>query len=170
MEKEFGYKKSILFKKLFRTLVIIIGSILFDIVMAGDNLIQNILVWLIYISGAALFFIDCFPGILQLFKVNYKKIIIENLSIYFASQENDEQLMLERFKIQRVVFKAFLSEEVEIPSSSPVEDIDESIYKLPGRRFIILTEDGEEYIIHLELLDDDFIEEFIKWYQGNKVF
>ncbi len=170
MEKEYNYSKSYVIKKLVRALLLIIASILFDIVMVGENLIQNILVWLVYISAAALFIIDCLPGIIHIFKAKYEKIIIENLSLYFAIEKDEKEVMVERFRIKEVIFKAFLTKDIEIPAAKPVEDIDESIYKLPGRRFVIITEDGEEYTIYLEILDDEFIEDFIDWYQGNQVF
>jgi len=170
MEIEYSYKKIFILKKLIRTILLIIASIMFHFLMGADTLIQTILIWLVYISVAVLFILDSLPGIIHLFKAKYKKIILENLSIYFVITEEEKEVMVEKFNIKEIRFEAFLTKDIIIPAAKPIEEIDDSTYNLPGRKFVVETEDNEEYNIYLELLDDDFVEDFIDWYQGNEVF
>ena len=169
MEKEYDYHKIFLLKKIIKIILVLIAGILFDILMARDILLQTILVWAVYISVAILFIIDTLPTIMSFFKIKYEKIILENLQMYFVIEKEEKEVMVERFNIKSISFDAFLSKEFEIPASKKVEDIDDSLYNLPGRKLIIETKNNEEYFIYLEFLDDEFLDEFINWYQGNQV-
>ena len=169
MEKEYSYHKIFVLKKIAKIVLVLIAGILFDILMAQDILLQNILVWAVYISVGILFIIDALPTILGLFKINYEKIILENLKMYFVIEKEKKELMIERFNIKSITFDAFLSSEISIPADKKIEDIDDSLYNLPGRKLIVETKNNEEYFIYLEFLDDEFLDDFIDWYQGNQV-
>jgi len=169
MEKEYSYHKIFLLKKIAKIILVLIAGILFDILMARDILLQTILVWAVYISVVILFIIDTLPTITSFFKIRYEKIILENLQMYFVIEKEEKEVMVERFNIKSITFDAFLSDKIEIPLSKKVEEIDDSLYNLPGRKLIIETKNNEEYSIYLEFLDDEFLDEFINWYQGNEV-
>lgn len=169
MEKEYDYHKIFLLKKIAKIILVLIAGILFDILMARDILLQTILVWAVYISVAILFIIDGLPTIISFFKIKYEKIILENLQMYFVIEKEEKEVMVERFNIKSISFDAFLSSEINIPATKKVEEIDDSLYNLPGRKLIIETQNNEEYFIYLEFLDDEFLDEFINWYQGNQV-
>jgi len=169
MEKEYSYKKLFLFKKIAKILLVLIAGILFDLLMAKEVLFQTILVWAVYISVGILFIVDGLPTIISFFKIKYEKIILENLKMYFVIEKEEKELMIERFNIKSITFDAFLINEVEIPATKKVEEIDDSLYNLPGRKLIVETAENVEYVIYLEFLDDEFLDEFINWYQGNQV-
>ena len=170
MEKEYSYKKLFVLKKIAKIVLVLIAGILFDILMARDILLQTILVWAVYISVGILFIIDALPTIISFFNIKYEKIILENLKMYFVIEKEEKEVMVERFNIKSITFDAFLSSEISIPANKKVEEIDDSLYKLPGRKLIVETKNNEEYSIYLEFLDDEFLDEFINWYQGNQVF
>ena len=168
-KEDISYKKLFLFKKIAKILLVLIAGILFDLLMAKEVLFQTILVWAVYISVGILFIVDGLPTIISFFKIKYEKIILENLKMYFVIEKEEKELMIERFNIKSITFDAFLSSEISIPADKKIEDIDDSLYNLPGRKLIVETKNNEEYFIYLEFLDDEFLDDFIDWYQGNQV-
>ncbi|MEC9490736.1 MAG: hypothetical protein UMU04_07275, partial [Halanaerobiales bacterium] len=136
----------------------------------GVGFYQKLLIYLVYLSGMLLFIFDTLPIIISTYKVWNKKIILTNRTIVLKGDDHLKTRVVNRKDIERIIFRSLRGEDVEIPHYRKLEDIDEELYELAGRKFIIEydTDTAEdELIIYLELLPEEFIEEFIKWYQAD---
>ncbi|MGM0549167.1 MAG: hypothetical protein ACQER0_07850, partial [Bacillota bacterium] len=131
---------------------------------------QKILIYLVYLSGVLLFIFDTLPIIISSYKVWNKEVILTNRTIVVKGDDHLNTLVVNRKDIERIVFRSLRGEDVEIPHFRKLEDIDEKLYELAGRKFIVEYESEtaeDELTLYLELLPEEFLEDFIKWYQAD---
>lgn len=170
MEEVYEYNKYKFLEKLYTPVGILLAGILLQFFYPGIGFTQKLLIYLIYLSGVLLFAFDALPLIVSTYKVWNKEIILTNRTIVLKGDDHLNTRVVNRKDIERIIFRTLRGEDVEIPHFSRLEDIDEKLYELAGRKFIIEYEADtaeDELIIHLELLPEEFITKFIKWYQAD---
>ncbi|MGM0602560.1 MAG: hypothetical protein ACQESS_04540 [Bacillota bacterium] len=170
MEDIYEYSKIKFLEKMYTPVGIIIAGFLLDFLYPVSGTYQQILIWIVYLSGVILFSFESLPVIIKTFETWNQKIILTNRSIIIKGSEDFNMKIINRKDIEEVKFSAFRVDDFVIPHKRKLEDIDESIYQLPGREFEIKSESAtidEPVIIYLELLPEEFVEEFIKWYQAD---
>jgi len=170
MEDIYEYSKIKFLKKMYTPVGIIIAGFLLDFLYPVTGRYQQILIWIVYISGIVLFSFESLPIIVKTFETWNKKIILTNRSIIIKGNRDFEMKIINRKDIKEVKFTALKVEDFTIPHKRKLKEIDKSIYELPGREFIIKSEsetiDGP-VVIYLELLPEEFVEDFIRWYQAD---
>ena len=170
MEDVYQYNNYKFLEKIYTPVGIFLAGILLQFFYPGIGFYQNLLIYLIYLSGVLLFAFDALPIIISTYKVWNKEIILTNQTIVLKGDDHLKTRVVNRKDIERIVFRTLRGEDVEIPHFRKLEDIDEELYELAGRKFIIEYEAEtaeDELTIYLELLPSEFIEEFIKWYQAD---
>lgn len=170
MEEIYNYNKYKFLEKLYTPIGIILAGILLQFFYPGIGFYQKLLIYLIYLSAVLLFSFDSLPIIINTYKVWNKKIILKNRTIVLTGDDHLETRIIARKDIERIIFRSLRGEDIEIPHFKKLEDIDEELYQLAGRKIVIKFESEtaeDELIIYLELLADDFLKEFIKWYQAD---
>lgn len=170
MEEIYNYNKYKFLEKLYTPIGIILAGILLQFFYPGIGFYQKLLIYLIYLSAVLLFAFDTWPIIIKTYKVWNKKIILKNRTIVVAGDDHLETKIIARKDIERIIFRSLRGEDIEIPHFRKLEDIDQELYQLAGRKIVIKFESETvetELIIYLELLADDFLKEFIKWYQAD---
>lgn len=172
MEEVYQYNKYKFLEKLYTPVGIFLAGILLQFFYPGIGFYQKLLIYLIYLSGVLLFTFDTLPIIISTYKTWNKEIILTNRTIILKGDDHLKTIVVNRKDIERIVFRSLRGEDVEIPHFRKLEDIDKELYELAGRKFIIEYETDtaaaeEDLIIHLELLPEEFVEEFIKWYQAD---
>lgn len=170
MEEVYQYNKYKFLEKLYTPVGIFLAGFLLQFFYPGIGFYQRILIYLVYLSGVLLFAFDALPIIISTYKVWNKEIILTNRTIVVKGDDHLKTRVVNRKDIERIIFRSLRGEDVEIPHFRKLEDIDEKLYELSGRKFIIEYEAetaDDELEIHLELLPEEFIEDFIKWYQAD---
>lgn len=170
MEEIYQYNKYKFLEKLYTPIGIFMAGILLQFFYPGIGFYQELLIYLVYLSGVLLFTFDTLPIIISTYNVWNKEIVLTNRTIVLKGDDHLKTRVVNRKDIERVIFRSLRGEDVEIPHYRKLEDIDDDLYELAGRKFIIEydTDTAEdELIIHLELLPEEFVEEFIKWYQAD---
>ena len=170
MEEIYEYNKYKFLEKLYTPLGVFLAGILLQFFYPGIGFYQKLLIYLIYLSGVLLFAFDALPIIKSTYQVWNKEVILTNRTVVVKGDDHLNTKVVNRKDIERIVFRSLRGEDVEIPHFRKLEDIDEDLYELAGRKFIIKYEAetaDDELVIHLELLPAEFIEEFIKWYQAD---
>ncbi|MGP3779673.1 hypothetical protein ACTWKD_12730 [Halanaerobium saccharolyticum] len=170
MEEIYQYNKYKFLEKLYTPVGIFLAGILLQFFYPGIGFYQRILIYLVYLSGVLLFAFDALPIIISTYKVWNKEIILTNRTIVLKGDDHLKTIVVNRRDIERIIFRSLRGEDVEIPHFQKLEDIDEQLFELAGRKLIIEfdAETAEdELIIYLELLPEGFLEEFIKWYQAD---
>ena len=170
MEEIYQYNKYKFLEKLYTPVGILLAGFLLQFFYPGVGFYQKLLIYLIYLSGVLLFAFDALPIIKTTYEVWNKEIVLTNRTVVVKGDDHLNTRVVNRKDIERIVFRSLRGEDVEIPHHRKLEDIDEELYQLAGRKFIIKynSETAEEDLeIYLELLPEEFIEEFIKWYQAD---
>ncbi|RAK09413.1 hypothetical protein C8C77_106118 [Halanaerobium saccharolyticum] len=170
MEDIYQYNKYKFLEKLYTPIGIFLAGILLQFFYPGIGIYQKLLIYLVYLSGVLLFTFDTLPILISTYKVWNKEIILTNRTIVLKGDDHLKTRVVNRKDIERVIFRSLRGEDVEIPHYRKLEDIDEDLYELAGRKFIIEYDTDaaeDELTIYLELLPEEFIEEFIKWYQAD---
>ena len=170
MEEIYQYNKYKFLEKLYTPVGILLAGFLLQFFYPGVGFYQKLLIYLIYLSGVLLFAFDALPIIKTTYEVWNKEIVLTNRTVVVKGDDHLNTKVVNRKDIERIVFRSLRGEDVEIPHYRKLEDIDEKLYQLAGRKFIIKynSETAEEDLeIYLELLPEEFIEEFIKWYQAD---
>ena len=178
MEEIYQYNKYKFLEKIYTPIGIFLAGILLQFFYPGIGFYQKILIYLIYLSGVLLFVFDALPIIINTYKVWNKEIILTNRTIVVKGDDHLKTIVVNRKDIEQIIFRSLRGEDVEVPHFRKLEDIDEKLYELAGRKFIIeyeveTAEDvkminaDNELIVYLELLPKEFIEDFIKWYQAD---
>lgn len=170
MEEVYEYNKYRFLEKLYTPIGIFMAGILLQFFYPGIGLYQRILIYLIYLSGVLLFAFEALPIIKSTYQVWNKKIVLTNRTIVVKGDDHLKTKIVNRKDIERIIFRSLRGEDIEIPHFQKLEDIDDKLYELAGRKLIIEykaeTADNE-LVVYLELLPEDFLEEFIKWYQAD---
>lgn len=178
MEEIYQYNKYKFLEKMYTPIGIFLAGILLQFFYPGIGFYQKILIYLIYLSGVLLFAFDSLPIIISTYKVWNKEIILTNRTIVVKGDDHLKTRVVNRKDIERIIFRSLRGEDVEIPHFRKLEDIDDKLYELAGRKFVIEYDEensddiktvnaDNELIIYLELLPPEFVEEFIKWYQAD---
>ncbi len=170
MEEIYQYNKYKFLEKLYTPIGIFLAGILLQFFYPGIGFYQKLLIYLIYLSGVLLFTFDSLPIIISTYQVWNKEVILTNRTVVVKGDDHLKTRVINRKDIERVIFRSLRGEDIEVPHFQKLEDIDEKLYELAGRKLLIEYEAdtaGDELIIYLELLPDDFLEEFIKWYQAD---
>ena len=170
MEEIYQYNKYKFLEKLYTPIGILLAGFLLQFFYPGVGFYQKLLIYLVYLSGVLLFAFDALPIIKTTYEVWNKEIVLTNRTVVVKGDDHLNTRVVNRKDIERIVFRSLRGEDVEIPHYRKLEDIDEKLYQLAGRKFIIKynSETAEEDLeIYLELLPEEFIEEFIKWYQAD---
>ena len=165
MEEIYQYNNYKFLEKLYTPIGIFLAGILLQFFYPGIGFYQKILIYLVYLSGVLLFIFDALPIIISSYKVWNKEVILTNRTIVIKGDDHLNTIVVNRKDIERIVFRSLRGEDVEIPHFRKLEDIDKELYELAGRKFIIKCESEtveEDLIIYLELLPEEFVEEFIK--------
>ncbi|MFN2341085.1 MAG: hypothetical protein ABR547_07440 [Halanaerobium sp.] len=170
MEEVYQYNKYRFLEKLYTPIGIFLAGILLQFFYPVVGFYQKLLIYLIYLSGLLLFTFDALPIIISTYQVWNKEIVLTNRTIVVKGDDHLKTRVVKRKDIERVIFRSLRGEDVEIPHFRKLEDIDEKLFELAGRKFILEYEAetaDNELIIYLELLPEEFLEEFIKWYQAD---
>lgn len=170
MEEVYQYNKYKFLEKLYTPIGILLAGILLQFFYPGIGFYQQLLIYLVYLSGVLLFAFDAFPIILTTYKVWNKEVILTNHTVVVKGDDHLKTEVVNRDDIEKIIFRSLRGEDVEIPHYRRLEDIDDNLYELAGRKFIIKYESetaDNELTIYLELLPEEFVEEFIKWYQAD---
>lgn len=178
MEDTYQYNKYKFLEKLYTPIGVLMAGLLLQFFYPGIGFYQKLLIYLIYISALLLFTFDTLPVIISSYKVWDKEIILTNRTIVVKGNDHLKTKVVNRKDIDRIIFRYLRGEDVEIPHFRKLEDIDDKLYELPGRKFVIKYDEGNsddiktvnpdnELIIYLELLPSEFVEDFIKWYQAD---
>jgi hypothetical protein len=178
MEDTYQYNKYKFVEKLYTPIGILMAGILLQFFYPGIGFYQKLLIYLVYLSALLLFTFDTLPVIISSYKVWGKKIILTNRTIVVKGNNHLKTKVVNRKDIERIIFRSLRGEDVEIPHSRKLEDIDDKLYELAGRKFVIKYDEENsgdikavnhenELVIYLELLPAKFIEDFIKWYQAD---
>lgn len=170
MEEVYQYNKYKFLEKLYTPIGIFLAGILLQFFYPGIGFYQKLLIYLVYLSGVLLFAFDSLPIIISSYQVWNKEIILTNRTIVVKGDDHLKTRVVNRKDIERIIFRSLRGEDVEIPHFQKLEDIDDKLYELAGRKLIIKLEADtaeDELIIYLELLPEEFLEEFIKWYQAD---
>ena len=178
MEEVYQYNKYRFLEKLYTPIGIFLAGILLQFFYPGIGFYQKLLIYLIYLSGVLLFTFDSLPIIISTYQIWNKEIILINRTIVVKGDDHLKTIVVNRQDIERIIFRSLRGEDVEIPHFRKLEDIDDKLYELAGRKFVIEYEEEQsddiktvnadnEIIIYLELLPSEFIENFIKWYQAD---
>lgn len=170
MEESYQYNKYRFLEKLYTPVGILLAGILLQFFYPGIGFYQKLLIYLIYLSAVLLFSFDSLPIIINTYKVWNQEIILTNKTIIIKGDDHLKTRKISRNNIERIIFRTLKGEDIEIPHFKKLENIDKKLYNLVGRKFVIKykaeTADNE-LIIYLELLPEEFIENFIKWYQAD---
>ncbi|MFW5736801.1 MAG: hypothetical protein ACOCXB_05560 [Halanaerobium sp.] len=170
MEEVYQYNKFKFLEKLYTPAGILMAGFLLQFFYPGIGFYQQLLIYLIYLSGVLLFAFDSLPIIISTYKVWNKEIILTNRTVVVKGDDHLKTRVVNRKDIERIIFRSLRGEDVEIPHFRKLEEIDDKLHELPGRKFIIEYESEtaeDELIIYLELLPEEFLEKFIKWYQAD---
>ncbi len=170
MEEIYQYNKYKFLEKLYTPIGIFLAGILLQFFYPGIGFYQKLLIYLIYLSGVLLFAFDALPIITSTYQVWNKEIVLTNRTVVVKGDDHLKTRVVNRKDIDRIIFRSLRGEDVEIPHFQKLEDIDDKLYELAGRKLIIKYEADtveDELIIYLELLPEEFLEEFIKWYQAD---
>lgn len=171
MEEIYQYNKYKFLEKLYTPIGVFLAGILLQFFYPGIGFYQKILIYLIYLSGFLLFIFDALPIIISTYQVWNQEIILTNRTIVLKGDDHLQTKVVSRNDIERIIFRTLRGEDVEIPHLRKLEEIDDDLYELAGRKFIVEyqtdSEAVEEIVVCLELLPEEFIEEFIKWYQAD---
>jgi len=178
MEEIYQYNKYKFLEKLYTPAGIFLAGILLQFFYPGIGFYQKLLIYLVYLSGFLLFVFDALPIIRSTYKVWNKEIILTNRTVVLKGDDHLKTVVVNRKDIERIIFRSLRGEDVEIPHFRKLEDIDDKLYELAGRKFVIEYDEensdniktvnaDNELIIYLELLPSEFVEEFIKWYQAD---
>lgn len=170
MEEIYQYNKYKFLEKIYTPIGIVLAGILLQFFYPGVGFYQKLLIYLIYLSAVLLFTFDALPIITSTYKVWNKEVILTNRTIVVKGDDHLKTRVINRKDINQIIFRSLRGEDVEIPHYRRLEDIDDKLYELAGRKFIIEYEAetaDDELIIHLELLPEEFIEDLIKWYQAD---
>jgi len=174
----YQYNKYKFLEKLYTPVGILMAGILLQFFYPGIGFYQKLLIYLIYLSAVLLFAFDTLAVIISSYKVWDKEIILTNRTIVVKGNDHLKTKVVNRKDIERIIFRSLRGEDVEIPHFRKLEDIDDKLYELAGRKFVIKYDEENsddiktinaenELVIHLELLPAEFIEDFIKWYQAD---
>lgn len=170
MEESYQYNKYRFLEKLYTPLGVLMAGVLLQFFYPGIGFSQQILIYLIYLSAILLFVFDALPIIISTYKIWNQEIILTNRKIIVKGDDHLKTQIIKRKDIERIIFRTLKGEDVEIPHYRRLEDIDDKLYELAGRKFIIkyASETApNELIIYLELLPEEFIKNFIEWYQAD---
>ncbi len=178
MEEKYQYNKYKFLEKLYTPIGVLMAGILLQFFYPGIGVYQKSLIYLVYLSGVLLFTFDALPLIISNYKVWNKEIILTNRTIVVKGDDHLKTIVLNRKDIERIIFRSLRGEDVEIPHYRKLEDIDDKLYELAGRKFVIeydeknsdsikTVNEDNELIIYLELLPEKFVEAFIRWYQAD---
>ncbi|MFP4370787.1 MAG: hypothetical protein ACLFQ4_01015 [Halanaerobium sp.] len=170
MEEIYQYNNYKFLEKLYTPIGILLAGILLQFFYPGIGFYQRILIYLVYLSGVLLFIFDTLPIIISSYKVWNKEVILTNRTIVVKGDDHLNTIVINRKDIERIVFRSLRGEDVEIPHFRKLENIDQKLHELAGRKFIVEYESEtaeEELILYLELLPEEFLEDFIKWYQAD---
>ena len=170
MEEIYQYNNYKFLEKLYTPIGIFLAGILLQFFYPGIGFYQRVLIYLVYLSGILLFAFDTLPIIISNYKVWNKEVILTNRTVVVKGDDHLKTIVVNRKDIKRIIFRSLRGEDVEIPHFQKLEDVDKKLHELAGRKFIVEYESDtaeEDLIIYLELLPEEFLEEFIKWYQAD---
>ncbi|MCC3144164.1 hypothetical protein LJ207_02380 [Halanaerobium sp. Z-7514] len=170
MEDIYKYNNYKFLEKIYTPIGVVMAGILLQFFYPVSGFYQRILIYLIYLSAVLLFVFDAVPIIISTYKAWNKEVVLTNRTVIVKGDNHMETKIVNRSDINKIVFRTLRGEDVEIPHYRKLEDIDEDIYEMPGRKFVIDYDSDtadDNLVIYLELLPEEFIEEFIKWYQAD---
>src|SRR6056297_1438668 len=104
MEDIYEYSKIKFLKKMYTPVGIIIAGFLLDFLYPVTGRYQQILIWIVYISGIVLFSFESLPIIVKTFETWNKKIILTNRSIIIKGNRDFEMKIINRKDIKEVKF------------------------------------------------------------------
>lgn len=170
VEDIYEYNKYKFLERLYTPIGIILGGILIQFFYPVIGFYQKLLIYLVYISAGLLFVFDSLPIIISTYKTWDKQVILTNRTIIVKGNDHLDYKVVNRKDINKIVFRTLRGEDVEIPHTRRLKDIDDKLYQMTGRKFVIDYDSetmDDDLIIYLELLPEEFVEEFIKWYQAD---
>jgi len=110
------------------------------------------------------------PIIISTYKTWNKQVILTNRTIIVKGDNHLDYRVVNRSDINQIVFRSLRGEDIEIPHERKLEEIDDKLYQVAGRKFVIDYDSetmDDNLVIYLELLPEEFVEDFIKWYQAD---
>jgi hypothetical protein len=177
---KYYYKAEDWSAKLLIPFSLMIVGILMVLYIPVGNEFTALLISLIYIAGFILLLFDTIPFTFRVFKSRGQGISIDKNSIIFLNKRGSngvlEESKIDREDILRVELKSHSNGKTIISPENEIREIDDKIHKMSGRRLSIYSnKSGNDFsgnilkmVIYLELLDDKFLTDFIKWYQDKK--
>lgn len=170
MEDIYEYNKYKFLERLYTPVGIILGGILLHFFYPVVGFYQKLLIYLVYISAGLLFVFDSMPIIISTYKSWNKQVILTNRTIIVKGDNHLDYRVVNRSDINQIVFRSLRGEDIEIPHERKLEEIDDKLYQVAGRKFVIDYDSetmDDNLVIYLELLPEEFVEDFIKWYQAD---
>lgn len=170
MEESYQYNNYKFLEKLYTPIGILLAGILLQFFYPGVGFYQKLLIYLIYLSALLLFAFDALPIIISSYKVWNKEIILTNRTVVVKGDDHLKTRVVNRKDIERIIFRSLKGEDIEIPHLRKLEEIDDKLYELTARKFIIKYQSEtveNELTIYLELLPEEFVKDFIQWYQAD---
>ncbi len=174
--KKYYYKTGIWPRKLILPLLLISIGIILVLYIPVDSEFTALLISLFYISGFILLIFVTLPLGFHSLKNRRREIVINDDSILFFNSKystgDKKETIVNREDILRLELKSQTGGKFIIPSEGKITEIEDGIYKMPGRKLIIYSskfENKSKCAIYLELLDKKFLFDFINWYQDRKV-
>ncbi len=147
MEEIYQYNNYKFLEKIYTPIGIVLAGILLQFFYPGVGFYQKLLIYLIYLSGVLLFVFDALSIILSTYKAWNKEVILTNRTIVVKGDDHLETKVINRKDIEQIIFRSLRGEDIEIPHYRRLEDIDDKLYELAGRKFIIeFEEDNSESI------------------------
>lgn len=170
MEETYQYNNYKFLEKLYTPIGILMAGILLQFFYPGVGFYQKLLIYLIYLSGILLFAFDALPIMISSYKVWNKEIILTNRTVVVKGDDHLKTQVVNREDIERIIFRSLKGEDIEIPHLRKLEDIDDKLYQLTARKFVIKYQSetaDNELVLYLELLPEEFVKDFIQWYQAD---
>lgn len=162
---KYYYNTTVWLKKFALSFSLMVIGVILILYIPVENEFSALLLSLCFICGFILMIFDTVPVIFRCIKSRSKKLLLDGDYLIIINDKARKELRIERESIIRVSFKG-QSGKYEISREAGLEEIDDRINKIIGRRLVIETEQ-RNLIIYLELLDNYFLPDFIKWYQEN---
>jgi len=158
--------------KLIIPFFLIFAGILMVFYIPVESEFTALLISLIYIAGFILILFDTIPFIFRVLKSRGQGISINKNSIIFLNKRDSNRVLeenkIDREDILQVEFKSHSNGKLVISPEEDINEIEERIHKMTGRSLIISSKKSEKRfksVIYLELLEKEFLFNFINWYQ-----
>ncbi len=151
---------------------LMIAGVLMILYIPVESEFMELLISLFYIVGFILLFFDTIPFIFRVLKSRGQGIFINNNSIILFNKRESKgvkkERKIDRKDISRIELISYNGKSIISPEDK-ISEIEDKIHKISGRRLSIYSNKTEnKFLIYLELLDEEFLLNFINWYQGKK--